>query len=346
MILFLFSLTSFNDIFIKVSEIPLDSAYYVVSTGAYPFEMAIYKNVFFISAAGGGVWAYKKDGKVISNNSVKRGEAPEEIHRFLTDIGRDGEFLYLLEERARLLKFKVKENGNLKFEKSFLLKHGRYTFDFDITDNQNIIVNGISWEYDYRRKQSIFHKAIHIYSREGELINEFYTPSKKFNNFQFVTASRIIEFSIWHDTIWVVPKFINEISIFNIDGKLIKRIHFKSSLFVSPRERYKNPYSALKEEEKYFGYQEKWLAGCTMLDNIVTMKDGKRIFVYNWGYKNHNKRFFLLILSKDGKTIAEVPTDYRLITCDRNNNLYFLTHFGEDIKHPVIGIYKIKEGNR
>ena len=340
---FLFSMINFNDVFEKVGTIRLDSVDYSFCNQFYVNRLFVWKDYLYFSTGLGGLWKYdKKTGSLIEASVLKKGQAPEEIHTYIRGIDTFGDFVRIIENApARAIEYRLTKDGNLVYKNSFLAAPG-YCEGIGHSTDGKYILNVNTWDYNYRKKIPVYNNMVlRIYNEEGKLLKEFYKPPKKMAYYHWVWGE-IIEFSVFNDTVWVIPKFMNQIEIYTMDGKHVKRVKFNSHYFTSPKRPYRNPYKLGKEREKHTEYKEKWLSECTALSSIITDNRGLRFLVYLWGYGNKPKRFFIIIMDKNAHVLAEVPVDFRLLGCDEKNNFYFLEVDEEASNDFLIGIYKLK----
>jgi hypothetical protein len=307
----------------------------------YDLAADAYNNLIFLDSKTRQVLLFDQNGKYIKKiGSIGQGpgeyQAPSALH-----VDRKGR-IYISDHNTRRINI---YDPSGKYGSSFIASSQHWQPVKIRTDGKNgIYLCGLKPDKT-NKKPGVW---INKYNTEGQYVHSFFEQNK---HQPWVRNITFPDFDIREDQIFAVKPDKYEISIFDLNGEMSRKIKKSPDYFkpLDPNISFNmNNYKSVSELRKKLNEMSKlW----TRIINIRFIND--EYYLLNMAandlVEGVDSEYIIDILDKKGNLIVEkVPTNYKFLHTDYESRLYFLTYTNEEEaldKELVykIGIFKLKE---
>ena len=334
---------SFDQVFQKEKEISLQTKGLNIHR-FYQLYMDSDNNLLFLDPSGCQILFFDQDGKFLKKIG-RRGQGPGEfIVPLAVGLDSNGN-IYVADSQARRVN-KFDREGY--FISSFIYSSNHTQPKIVRIDSKgNQFFSGLTWSHAENRLGDWINK----YDSGGKYIKSF-CP---YNTDQDWVRSMYPQFGFdmdKEDRIYTVQINKYEISVYDTDGNLVKKLEEAPKYFKEPDPGIHIDYSKYPTREKLLkkltNLSESWTR--ILRINVIKNRYLLLMLLSNGLVKNCSKKYLMDLWTKKGKSlVTAIQTDYQFLCSDEEGYLYFLLYTDEEEAiekeaQYLIGKFSLKSG--
>lgn len=336
-------IASFYDVFIKNREISLDTKGLDIHS-FYKMYTDPDNNLLFLDPAGCQVLFFDQGGKFLKKIGEK-GQGPGEFIVPLA-VGLDSKGnIYVADSQARRLN-KFDKEGHFIFSFIYSSSHTPPK-SVRVDSKGNLFFSGLTWSHSENRLGDWINK----YDSEGKYIKSF-CP---YNTDQDWVRSMYPQFGFdmdKEDRIYTVQINKYEVSVYDTDGNLVKKLEEAPKYFKEPDPGIHLDYSKYPTQKKLLEKLTELSESWTRILGIDIIKNRYLLLTLlsNGLVKNCDKKYLMDLWTKEGQpVVTAIQTDYQYLCSDEEGYLYFLLYTNEEKAvekeaQYLIGKFSLKSG--